>query len=197
MPKTSWILALTAVLLLLLLGHGFGLVLTPDLAPMWSRVHYDPNLTEDVLTRLMKMVSLSTDKCYFTSFGIKKGVVCKLTLIRPDYVHVSISKERLEYLHGETPDDYDPEYCGETLNVEIIKGMFRCYHERRDCIKPGCGYWCKATTKRQELTLDKQTYRKGDVITGRIDFECLVECPQCPEKPEPVIVKGVFRTILK
>jgi hypothetical protein len=196
MLKTSWILALTAVLLLLLLGHGSGLVLTPDLTPMRSRVHYDPDLTEDVLTRLLKMVHLSTDGCYFTSFGIKKRGVCELTLIRPDYISLSISKPRLEYLPGETPD-YDPEYCWEMLHVKIMKGMFWCDYEERMCINPKCGHWCKATTKRQELTLDKQTYGKGDVITGRIDFECLVECPQCPEKPEPVIVEGVFRTILK
>jgi hypothetical protein len=136
-----------------------------------------------------------TGKCYFNSFGIKNGVVCEPGSVRPDNVYIRIRKQRPEIPHGETLEY--PDACSEMLNINIINGMFSCYYKQTFCIKPGCDRWCNATTKRQELTSDKQTYRKGDVITGRIDFECLVECPECPEKPETVIVKGVFKTILK
>ncbi len=59
------------------------------------------------------------------------------------------------------------------------------------------------TTKRQELTLDKEVYGKGDVIKGRIDFECVQEAtnPKYVEKwgrtPTTIKVYGVFKTILK
>ena len=60
------------------------------------------------------------------------------------------------------------------------------------------------TTKRQKLTLDKNVYRKGDVIKGRIDFECVEEPtnPKYIEKwgkiiPSSITVKGVFKTILE
>ncbi len=186
MPKNSWIVALATLLVLPLLGHGLGAAGSSVSSVVRSKVHYDPNLTEDLLTRLLKIVSLSTDNCYLTSFGIKNGVTCRLIVTSPDSIGVDIAKQ--------VPESASLDVCSEVLKGHIIKGMFTCYYDRT-CYS-GCGN-CKATTKRQELTLDKQTYRKGDAITGRIDFQCSVECPGCLEKPEPIIVKGVFKTILK
>lgn len=163
-PKTPWILALIVVLVLLFLGHGFGAE---------SQVHYDPKLTKD------------TGKCYFTSFGTKARVVCKLWLFGPDTIHFSIGK----------PDLF-PTSCGETLKGAIIDGKFSCYYSLI-CKIPRRGCSTCTTVQRQELTLDKKTYRKGDVITGKIDFECLDDRPACAKNPSPVIVKGVFKTILK
>lgn len=62
------------------------------------------------------------------------------------------------------------------------------------------------TTKQQDLTLDKQVYRKGGVIKGRIDFESLGEDTVPPlaararrygRNAYTVTVKGVFKTILE
>lgn len=59
------------------------------------------------------------------------------------------------------------------------------------------------TTKRQELTLDKTEYRKGDVIKGRIDFECLQEAtrPGFIERHGKwlltIKIYGVFKTIVE
>jgi len=65
--------------------------------------------------------------------------------------------------------------------------------------KPGT-IW---TTKQQKLTLDKKTYRKGDVIKGKIYFECVEEPtnPKYIEKwgrnPKTIKVHGVFKTIVE
>lgn len=52
--------------------------------------------------------------------------------------------------------------------------------------------------------LDKKVYRKGDLIKGRIDFECVEEEMADPEvakkyveDPATVKVRGVFKTIVK
>ncbi|MGO9568144.1 MAG: hypothetical protein ACLP5H_11435 [Desulfomonilaceae bacterium] len=183
---TARIVALATVSVLLFIGHGFCTERQSIPTAVWSRVQYDPNLTEDLLSRLLKMVSLSTDNCYLTSFGTKNGVVCKLILTSPDHIAVDIAKQ--------VPESASLDVCSEVLKGSIINGMFTCYYIR--VCYAGCGN-CKATTKRKELTLDKKTYQKGDVVTGRINFECLYECPGCLEKPEPIIVKGIFQTILK
>ena len=59
-------------------------------------------------------------------------------------------------------------------------------------------------TTRQKLTLDKKAYRKGNVIKGRIDFECVQKVidPKNIERwgkdPTTTIkVYGVFKTIVK
>jgi hypothetical protein len=59
------------------------------------------------------------------------------------------------------------------------------------------------TTRRQALMLDRRVYRKGDVIKGRIDFECVHEYthPEIVTKygkdPYSITVKGVFKTIIE
>jgi hypothetical protein len=50
--------------------------------------------------------------------------------------------------------------------------------------------------------LDKKEYQKGDVIKGRIDFECLSEFnPEYAKKfgrdPRTIKVLGVFKTIVE
>ncbi len=182
MPRTPWILALTAVLLLLLLGHGFGT------ERQWSRVNYDPKLTQGYGQMLLHLFREDTGSCYFTSFGIKNRVECEARLIRPDWIHVRIVKQR----------PADPTSCGEALLGNIMNGMFACYYQTT-CKMPSPTKWWACTTKRQGLTLDKKTYRVGDLVTGRVDFECLEECPECEgqDKPKPVTVEGVFRTILQ
>jgi hypothetical protein len=59
------------------------------------------------------------------------------------------------------------------------------------------------TTQKQQLTLDNQTYRKGDTIKGRIVFECIQEAthPKWVEEygknPITIRIEGVFKTIVE
>jgi len=52
------------------------------------------------------------------------------------------------------------------------------------------------------LTLDKKAYRKGDVIKGKIDFECVQEptnreyIEKWGSDPTTIKVYGVFKTIV-
>ena len=90
----------------------------------------------------------------------------------------------------------------EALRVQVRNGTFASH------------YWCAYvadprdmvlawTTKRQKLTLENNTYRIGDVISGKIDFECVQEIanPKYVEKygknPTTIKVHGVFKTIVK
>ena len=72
------------------------------------------------------------------------------------------------------------EYVG--LRIWIRDGKFKS------------AYWGdssrKSPTTRQKLTLDKKTYQKGDVIKGRIDFECI-------NGLDVIKVYGFFKTIVE
>ncbi len=126
-----------------------------------SQIHYDPNLSH------------YRGECYWTSFGTKHRVKPRLILFSPDVMHLTIRNPAVA-----SPRRY------ERLEGTITNGIFSCYHLIRCYIPiPTCAF-----VKRQELTLDKKTYRKGDVVTGMIDFEC---------SNKPIIVKGVFQTTLE
>ena len=172
---TARIVAIAVVLILSFLDHVFGAEHQSVPAPMWSKVNHDSKPTKDI------------GKCYFTSFGIKHQIrSCELRLLGPDIIDLVIENRSLVRIP----------VCGERLRGRIANGMFRCTYSL-NCKIPRPTRILTCTTIRQELTLDKKTYRKGDVVTGMIDFECLGECPECQDKPKLVIVKGVFKTILK
>jgi hypothetical protein len=122
-----------------------------------------------------------TAKCFSTSFGVKHEVrFCEAKLLDGDTICL--------FIHESNPAFYD------NLNVQVRKGMFTSWFWTRYKMGPD-PIW---TTKRQKLTLDKKAYRTGDVIKGRIDFECLDELPGWPNRPPRLIkVYGVFKTIVK
>jgi hypothetical protein len=126
-----------------------------------SQVRYDPNLTK------------APGKLHMSSFGSKKQVKAELTLTHPGVIELVI-----ENTNRRSSGVY------EALHGTIRNGTFSFYHEFR----PGLTYPRATKPKRQGLTLDKKTYQKGDMVTGRIDFEGL---------EKPITVKGVFKTILK
>ncbi len=89
----------------------------------------------------------------------------------------------------------------ERLSIQIINAMFRCqYWANCDICQYKGVIW---TTKRQKLTLDNKEYRKGDVIRGRIDFECEQEqtdpdyVKKCGRQPITIKISGVFKTIVE
>jgi hypothetical protein len=130
-----------------------------------------------------------TAKC-FSTFDVGKHLVkfCDARLLDGNTIELLFHETNVPFI--------------EQLQVRIRNGMFTCqYWGLRDVSPPIEVFtW---TTKRQDLTLDKKAYRKGDLIKGRIGFECVREIidPEYVRKygkrPETIQVSGVFKTILK
>jgi hypothetical protein len=185
---TGWVLAFAAFLALLPLGHGFGAEWPnpPSGQPeqMWSKVDYDPKLTDPFFSS-QKWGHPDTARCFSTSFGSKHLV--------PFCEAKSLEKNRMDlFIHHSSPGHDD------RLKIRIRNGMFTC--QFWTLYRAGTGEGLRWTTKQQKLTLNKKAYRKGDVIKGRIDFECLDELinPKYPGRPpRTIMVYGVFKTIVE
>jgi hypothetical protein len=218
--RLKWKL-LAPILVLLLHGHGFAYdvwQLPPGQPPqMWSKVRYDPKLTdpffksnewsyahciiplpdgrfEDQSTG--RIVSnpprlKHTAKCFTTDRAIGRVEdllnFCKARLVDVNMIDLLIHEDNQLY------DD--------ALRVQIRNGMFASQFESLYKAPHGPLIW---TTKRQRLTLDKTVYRKGDVIKGRIDFECVEEeiadlngVKKWRTNPGTIKVKGIFKTVVK
>jgi hypothetical protein len=96
-------------------------------------------------------------------------------------------------VHDETASTFDD------LTVLAHKGRFSAqYKTRYPADPPDIGLiW---TTTKQRLVLDKKSYRPGDVIRGRIEFECLQEIvdPRYGDRaPRKIRIEGPFKPILK
>ncbi len=208
MPRPGGMLPVAAVLVLLLFSHGFGAEWENPLRgqpeQMQSRVDYDPKLTAPffksnewsysdgepvVISETRKDGEdgprKHTAKCFSTSHGVKHRVrFCKARLLDVNTVDL--------FIHESNPAFND------NLRVRVNNGMFTCQFSQRYQAGPEAGLtW---TTKRQKLTLDKKTYRKGDVIEGKIDFEVVEELinPKYPNSsPRHIEVFGVFKTIVE
>jgi hypothetical protein len=90
-------------------------------------------------------------------------------------------------------------FC-DRLRIQIIDGYFRCQYST---VYPDATRGLIWTTKHQRLTLDSEKYHKGDLIKGKIEFEC-VEEPTDPEHIEragryvkTIKLYGVFKTIVQ
>ncbi len=210
----KWML-LGAVSALLVLGQGFGAKwwrVPPRGQPaqMWSRVDYDPKLNDPFFKanqwrhpdydskgtpldegRKEQPRFKQTAKCYSSVSGGWKHLVefCEGRLLDVN------TTELLIHHSGPGYDD--------ALRVRIRNGMFTCQYWtlfRRRAASLLTTVWM---TKRQELTLDKKVYRKGDVIKGRIDFECVhwMSPPNVLRhstgKPSTIKLYGVFKTIVE
>jgi hypothetical protein len=130
-----------------------------------------------------------TAKCLSTSFGEEHLVTfCEARLLEANMIDLLI--------HDNNPSFTD------ALRVQIRNGMFTCQYwtRYRAVRRHEALIW---TTTRQKLTLDKKVYRKGDVIQGRIEFECEEEetFPEYVKKwgrhPVPITVNGVFKTVVE
>jgi hypothetical protein len=220
----KWIL-LGPVLALLLLGNGFAsedgykMWQVPAGRPeqMWSQVRYDPKLTDPFFTSnewsypwwIIKHPDghfestrsedespikdpprlKHTAKCFSTSFLQKEHLIkfCEARFLDLNMIDLSLDENNAAFV--------------ETLKVQIRNGMFSCeYSGLTDVPLPKGLMW---TTKRQELTLDKTVYRKGDEIKGRVYFELLQEMtdPKYVEKygrnPKAIKIYGVFKTTVE
>ena len=174
------------------------LILTPPCKQTWRSVLYEeecpfevPEWTcldgckECAICERGRPLLKHTARCYSTSFGVKHEVrFCEARLLDVNVIDLSIHEN-------------DPAFR-DSLRVRIRNGEFTCRYWVPDDV--GAFKW---TTKRQMLTLDKQVYQKGDVIKGRIEFECFAEPinPKYVEKwsrnPRTTKVYGVFKTIVE
>lgn len=210
----KWIL-LGLFLALLLFGNGFGYDIrrVPPGQPtqMWSQVDCDPRKLQDTWFEsdawgypYGRQVAASgttpegeqpprprdTAMCFSTGYGVKHVVgLCEARLVDVDTIDL--------FIHHDGPGFLD------RLRVQLKSGMFTSQYWTF-YKGPGGNVDLIWTTKRQELTLDNKVYRKGDVIKGRIDFECVEEATN-PEyaakwpvkRPITIKVYGVFRTIVE
>jgi len=214
----KWLLALGPVLALLLLAYCFGgevdhrvvdsetfLWRVPSGQPeqMWSQVGYDPALWdtffESDAAGYPESCETPADKewprpkanamCFSTGFAEKHVVeFCEARFVDANTIDL--------LLHHTCPGFLD------RLRLQVRSGLFTSQYWTFYKYTEGKAdfIW---TTKRQQLTLAKKVYSKGDVIKGRIDFECLQEAtnPQWVEKrgryPITIEVYGVFKTIVE
>jgi hypothetical protein len=221
---TSCVLVLVMVSVLLLLSHGFCAEwpTPPSGQPeqMWSKIDYDAKLTDPFFESnershpwyIIKHPDGSfedttsdkrpekepphlkhTAKCFSTSFEGEGGKhlvnFCEATLLDVNLVDL--------FIHESNPADED------ALSVQIRNGMFTSEYWTAFRIMPSRVPFAIWTTTRQKLTLDKKVYGKGDVIKGRIDFECRQEItdPTLIEHfgrdPKTIKVYGVFKTVVE
>lgn len=158
--------------------------------PYWIQEHPDGHFTSSRSTDRDPVEDppqlKHTAKCFSTSFGVKHVVnFCEARLVDGHVIDLLI--------HETNPAFRD------SLLVRIRDGKFTCQYWIIDGFHSFT--W---TTTWQKLTLDKNVYRKGDVIKGRIDFVCdrqLID-PNDIKKwrrdPSATIkVFGVFKTIVE
>ncbi|MEW6351488.1 MAG: hypothetical protein AB1646_20745 [Thermodesulfobacteriota bacterium] len=218
MPRIKW-MPVGLALAVLVLVHGFSHA-WPDQVPpgqpaqMSSRLAYDPNLADpyfsshdwsyplhiqehpggrffDLSTR--KRLDKNpprlkhTAKCSSTYEEDHAVKFCSARLLDENMIDLVFKEDNASFY--------------ERLRVQIRSAMFTCqYWANCDVCRYKGVIW---STKRQKLTLDKKEYRKGDVIKGRIDFECLQENtdPRILEDygkcPTTIKVSGVFKTIVE
>ncbi len=213
MPKAPWILALTAVVVPLLVGHSFGAEWED---PPWgqptqmqSQVNYDPKLSDPFFDTVewsdpfmkdfrnemgkwerKEVVEKLTAKC-FTSFQGKHRIkFCDAKLLDGDRIEL--------FIHERTAGDNDQ------LRIIIRDGVFRSQYWHVYLLGTGTRLpaGVRWTTTRQKLTLDKKVYRKGDLIKGKIDFECSEAVayfwlPFLSEPTRTITINGIFKTVLE
>ena len=93
----------------------------------------------------------------------------------------------------------DSASTNDKLKIEVKNGYFSCQYWTTHVADRGDEdvIW---TTKKQKLVLQKKEYRKGDILRGKIEFECLQEVtnPKYGARyPRIIRIEGVFKPELK
>jgi hypothetical protein len=177
-------LMMVAAALLVLLpacpGHGWPFHFGYHVEQIKSPVNYDPDLTDS----FFQTARVGTAKC-FSSIDSEHAIrFCNAESDNDGTIQIWIRDDDV------------------SLRFVVKNGAFSCEYIDFSNVypEPRSELW---RTKKQELTLDKQVYHRGDVIKGRIYFECVDEkvTPELAAKlglwPHPITVKGVFKTIVK
>jgi hypothetical protein len=196
-PLTWLFLALAFALLLLTAGIADAVRYGTEMWDLrrgphdqiWSRINYDPKLSDPFFESNGLLYSDGYDpyktevpgkgpnrekhtaECFSNALGGRSLIkFCDARFIGPHRIDLLI------HVQGGF------EYVG--LRIWIRDGKFKS------------AYWGDSSrgrlTTRQKLTLDKKTYQKGDVIKGRIDFECIRG-----QGPDVINIYGFFKTIVE
>lgn len=209
---------LGCALALLVSGHGFAAKWWEDPPPgqpeqMWSEVEYDPKLSDPFFKSKAwsypEGIVRRQDGRYYDMLTDKqpRGEPARLkhtaNCLSNSLIEHKVRFCEVKLLDSKSVDLLFHECDGEfqdRLLVSIRHGVFACQYWTFYVRPTGNLIW---TTKRQTLTLDKRTYRKGDVIKGRIDFECKERqtngkhSGEYRRNPSTIRVQGVFKTIVK
>jgi hypothetical protein len=219
-----WIL-LGLFLSLLLLGHGIGAEwpVSPGRQPtqLLSKVSYDAKLTDPFFesnewscpSHIIKhpdghfesTVSgvapekepprvKHTARCFITRCSVRDESDGSRLLIASCKAKFHGVNTIDLFIYGSNPADIG------ALRVRIRNGMFASQYwtlfKQASMGQAGVTW----TTTRQKLILDRKAYRKGDIIKGRINFEC-VEEPSNPRyvekwgrRPITIRINGVLKT---
>jgi hypothetical protein len=204
------------VLILLLFDYGFagklkygtGIWEPPGREPdqMWSKIDYDPKLTHPFFKSNERSYQWSKNdkrpakqaprmkhmaECFITApeRGRDNDSVtfCEVKLIDLNAIDLLIHE------HNVANTD--------ALKVRIRNEMFTCQFWTALKKMPSGGV--KWTTTRQELILDKKIYHKGEVIKGRIDYECIEEpinvnhIEKRDSNPITYKIYGAFKTVVE
>ncbi len=208
----KWIL-FASVLVLLLVASVFvllrvGQLVSAEQDPPWgqpdqmrSQVHYDPNLSDPFFES--ETWSCHNDGVCDKKDRLKNTARCFTSFQYDHLIHFCDAKlvdsNKIElFIHQRTPSAND------NLRIIIRDRVFRSQYWTKYLLGTGTRLpaGVRWTTKRQKLTLDKKVYRKGDLIKGKIDFECAEELaylwlPFLSEATRTITINGVFKTILE
>lgn len=207
-------LLLGAVSFFVLVSHGFSSewCVPPrgQLHQIWSKVKCNPKLSDPFFNtgewsyldydlegiplkeRLTEPPRLKhTAKCFSTSFGGREHRVryCRAKLLNGNIVCLLI--------HESNPGFDD------RLRVLVRNGKFTCQFWTLFRIRARARPGARWTTTRQKLILNEKVYRPGDVMKGRIDFECVQEIidptlmKHYDGNPSTVKLYGVFKTVVE
>lgn len=201
----GWTVALAAALALLLVGQRVAELQDPPWGQpdqMRSQVNYDPQLSDPFFESEKWKCPNDQWKCEekdrlkvtarcFTSFQYDHFIhLCDAKLVDANTIEL--------FIHDRDPATND------NLRIIIRDGVFRSQYWTKYLLGTGTRLpaGVRWTTTRQKLTLDKKVYRKGDLIKGKIDFECAEELaylwlPFLSESTRTITINGVFKTILE
>ena len=126
-----------------------------------------------------------TAKCFTAHQGEHVIKFCEARLLKDNTIELFVQ-------------DMSPS-TSDNLKILVKDGLFSCQYWTFYVADKGDEglIW---TTKRQKLILDKKVYAIGDIIKGKIEFECLQEVTNPKyggRHPKAIIIEGVFRTIIE
>jgi hypothetical protein len=199
----GWRVTLVTVLVLLPVGPAFGdqwIALVPPGQPaqIRSQVKYDPKLSDPFFESDKWSCPRRVEKCAKKD-RLKNTAKCHSSLDSRHPIHFCEAKcidgGGIELLLN---DSTLPQPFDQYLLIVVKEGVFWSqYWVNYEAARYGVLTW---TTKKQVLTLDKRIYHKGDVIKGRIAFECAEdETDPLRGLVSTTIIKleGAFKTILQ
>jgi hypothetical protein len=146
-----------------------------------SPVEYDENLSDPFfdLRDIKHTANLVTDQQYEH-------------MIR--YCDAELKNGSIElYIHDFTPSTND------NLKIKIVGGFFQSQYWTTYVADRG-DEGLTWTTKKQKLILDKKNYKKGDIIKGKLEFECVQQVTNPEYKgtsPHNIKIEGVFKAVVK